>query len=311
MSPYERQIRDDVELEAVDVTYVLGVPGQAAPSADETLESLPSRPLSAQRLGTAPDLTEERAPTATELLAAAGIEVGPGLSVLELGYDPSLGYDSPWVPPVEPDTAMTAVLPDAPARSGLPARAADPKVGVGLGGTALALCLVPVLNVVAAVLAVAALTVGVLALRRTHASVEENLRLTVVTLALAGLAAVGSIASIAAYADSDGPSSERIARANGAATAQVLAHELGVGLGAYTTSGLPVTLTNIAHQPLAYNVTVEALDDAGRRLTADVAFVGMLAAGQSTAATLFANADPITQVELAGATFHVAEASAY
>jgi hypothetical protein len=315
MSPYERQITDAVDVDAVDVTYVLGVPGQATPSAEEALERILNRPLSAQRLGTH-DAAGEYSPTATELLAAAGIEVGPGLSVKSLGYDPGLGYDDTgsYYRSAERDTAVQALLEDSGNHSALllpPARGLDPKIGLGLGATALALCLVPVLNLLAALLAVGDLAVGVIAVRRTHAGSEENLRLTLVTLVLAGLAAVGSVASLAAYAGEDGASAGQLARANGTATAQVLAQDLGVGLGAYGPGGLPVTLTNTAHQPLAYNVTVEALDDAGRRVTADVAFVGTLAPGQSTAATLFASADPVTQVELAGAQFHVVEAGAY
>jgi hypothetical protein len=315
MSPYERQIEDAVELDAVDVTYVLGVPGQATPSADETLEPLLNHPLSAQRLGTH-DFGSEYGPTASELLAAAGIEVGPGLSTKSLGYDPGLGYDNTGshYRRAERDTEVNALLNDSGNHSALalpPATGLDPKVGLGLGGTALALCLVPVLNVLAALLAVAALVVGVGALRRTHASRDENLRLTVVTLVLAGLAALGSVGSMAAYADHDGASGGQLERGNGAATAQVLAQDLGVDLGLYGVGGLPVTLTNTAHQPLSYNVTVEALDAAGRRVSADVAFVATLAPGQSTVATLFANADPITDGELAGAQFHVVEASAY
>jgi hypothetical protein len=315
MSPYERQIEDAVELDAVDVTYVLGVPGQATPSADETLEAILNRPLSAQRLGTH-DNGSEYGPTASELLAAAGIEVGPGLSTKSLGYDPILGYDDTGsiYRRAERDTEVNALLNDTGNHTALslpPAAGLDPKVGLGLGGTALALCLVPVLNILAALLAVGALVVGVAALRRTHAGSDENLRLTVVTLVLAGLAALGSVTSMVAHAGSDGPSGVQVARGNGAATAQVLAQDLGVGIGSYGTGGLPVTLTNTANHTLAYNLTVEALDGAGRRVSADVAFVATLAPGQSTVATLFANADPITEVELTGAQFHVVEASAY
>ncbi|MBA3744137.1 hypothetical protein [Sporichthya sp.] len=283
MSPYERQIDP---LEAVDVNYVLGIPGQA--TSDETMEPLLSSPLSAQRLGTH-DAASEVLPTASELLALAGIEVGTGLSTdlptprsTGLGYDPTLGYDTGSYLRAERDTEISALLNDSgnhsalllPSQTGL-----DPRLGVGLAGTALA---------------------G-----------EDGLRLSVVTVVLAVLAGLGSAISVAAYADGDGPSAGQIARANGAATSQVLAQDLGVVMGTYTRGGLPVRLTNTAHRSLAYNVSIEALDAAGRRITADVAFVGTLAAGQSTVVTLFSGATGGSAAELVGSQFHIVEASAY
>jgi hypothetical protein len=312
MSPYERQIDP---LEAVDVNYVLGVPGQA--TSDETMEPLLSAPLSAQRLGTH-DAASETLPTASELLAAAGIQVDGGPSS-GLGYDPSLGYDTGShaagrYAATERDTELVALLEDSGNHSTLllpPATGLDPRVGLGLGVTALALCLVPVLNVLAALLAVGALVVGAVALRRVADRRDAGARLAVVTVALAVCAALGSVVSMAAYGDSDGPSGGQLARANGTATSQVLAEDLGVGLGAYAPGGLPVTLTNTAHEALAYNVSVEALDAAGRRVTADLAFVGALAPGQSTVVTLFSGATGDLATELAGAQFHIVEASAY
>ncbi len=244
MSPYERQIDP---LEAVDIHYVVGIPGQAAPIAEESLE-VRYPPPSAQRF-------EPAVPS-----LAAGL---------------------------------------------------DPRIGVGIGGAALALCLIPVANVVAALLAVAALVLGVRALRRTADLPADAVRLALATVGLAVVAGTGSAVSLVAHADADGPSPAQIARANGTATAQVLAHDLGAGLGAYRAGGLPVTLTNIANAPLAYNVTVEALDGAGRRVTADVAFVGTLAADESTVVTMFSNASGGTAAELAGATFRIVEASSF
>ncbi len=307
MSPYERQIDP---LEAVDVNYVLGVPGQA-PS-DETMEPLLSSPLSAQRLGTH-DAASEVLPTASELLALAGIEVGSGRST-GLGYDPTLGYDTGSYLRAERDTEISALLNDSGNHSALllpPQTGLDPRLGVGLAGTALALCLVPVLNVLAALLAVSALVIGGNALRRSDSAGEDGLRLSVVTVVLAVLAGLGSAISVAAYADVDGPSAGQIARANGAATSQVLAQDLGVVMGTYIPGGLPVTLTNTAHRSLAYTVSIEALDAAGRRITADVVFVGTLAAGQSTVVTLFSGATGGSAAELVGSQFHIVEASAY
>ena len=316
MSPYERQIDP---LEAVDVNYVLGIPGQA--TSDETMEPLLSSPLSAQRLSTQ-GAASEILPTATELLAEAGIEVGSGRSATlptprstGLGYDPSLGYDTgSYFLRAERDTEVSALLDDSGDHSALllpPQTGLDPRVGLGLAGTALALCLVPVLNVVAALLAVSALVIGGTALRRSENLGEDRLRLSVVTVALAVLAGLGSAISVAAYADADGPSAGQIARANGAATSQVLAEDLGVVMGTYAPGGLPVTLTNTASQPLAYDLSIEALDAAGRRITADVAFVGSLAAGQSTVVTLFPDVTGGSAAELTGAQFHIVEASAY
>lgn len=129
-------------------------------------------------------------------------------------------------------------------------------------------------------------------------------------LATAGLALVAGI-GLAAYGDADGTSDGQVARANGGATAQVLAQDLGVGLGTYAVGGLPVTLTNTTDGPLAYNVTVEAVDAAGARVTADVAFLGTLAAGQSAVVTMFANATGDSVAALAASTFRVVEASSY
>lgn len=235
MSPYERQIDP---LESVDVDYVLGVPGQATPSAQERLEVLYTPP-SAQRIGTSADTAATLRDLLGEIDDTAITEVNVAL---EAGLESRLG-------------------------AGLGNRlfGLEPRIGLRVGGAAL---------VLAALLSVAA------------------------AISLAG-------------GGSDGPSADQIARANGAATAQVLAQDLGVGLGAYAADGLPVTLTNTADAPLAYNVTVEALDAAGRRVTADAAFVGTLAPGQSTVVTLFATAEQSTATALAASTFRVVEASSY
>lgn len=274
MSPYERQIEEsesvavDTDLAGVDITYVLGVPGQAR-SVDETMEPLLSMPLSAQRLnGTTSTagsslVGSSYGPTASELLAAAGIEVGPGIAPgtrASLGYDPALGYD---------DTGSLYRVMDR-----------DTEVN-------------PV--------------VSAQSLLSTSTWLTSKVR---IGLAVAAVVVLGTVAAVVA-SDADGPSTGQLERANGAATQQVLARDLGASLGTYAAGGLPVTLANTAHSPLAYNVTVEALDAAGRRIAADVAFVGTLAPGQSTVATLFANVDAATATELAGAQFHVVEASAY
>ncbi len=312
MSPYERQIEP---LDAVDVNYVLGVPGQATPTAEETLESVLYAPLIAQRLSSRPATAT---PTLDEMLADLGIETrADGGSTLArgLGYDPSLGYDDTGsYYRAERDTEVAALLEDSGNHSALllpPATGLDPRVGLGLGATALALCLVPVLNVLAALLAVGALVVGAVGLRRLSDLHDGGARLAVVTVALGVCAALGSVVSMAAYGDADGPSAGQLVRANGAATAQVLAEDLGVGFGAYAPTGLPVTLTNTGHEALAYNISVEALDADGRRVTADVAFVGTLAPGQSTMVTMFSGASGGLAAELAGAKFHTVEASAY
>ncbi|GAA0635985.1 hypothetical protein GCM10009547_45240 [Sporichthya brevicatena] len=197
MSPYERQIDP---LESVDLTLVMGVPGQATPSRDETLERLIGAPPSAQRL---------LAPA-----PAAPTPVGPSRLRLSLGV------------------AGAAVL------------------------------------------------------------------------AVAGLLAAVSLAG-----DSGAPT--RAAKANGAATAHVLARDLGVSLGTYAAGGLPVTLTNTSERTLAYNVTVEALDEAGRRVTLDAVFTTALTPGQATSVRLFANHTGATADALAASTFRVVEASAY
>lgn len=300
MSPYERQIDP---AEAVDVNFVLGVPGQSGPTAEETLEPVLYAPLVAQRL--APPASAS-VPSLDELLSDLGIERHrPGL-----GYDPDLGYESL----ADRDTEVQALLGDSGGHSAVtlsPSTGLDPRIGVGVGAAALALCLVPVLNILAALFAVGALVVGLVALQRSAGIHEEGARLSMITVALAVCAGLGAVGSMAAYGAADGSTATQIARGNGAATSEVLAQDLGVGLGTYAAGGLPVTLTNTAPRPLAYNITVEAVDAAGQRVTTDVAFVGTLAAGQSTVVTMFASAAGGTAAELAGSQFHVVEASAY
>lgn len=259
MSPYERQIDP---LDAVDVNYVLGVPGQASP--EEPMEPLLSSPLSAQRLGSH-DAASEVLPTATELLAAAGIEVGgpiPGQRFDGLGYDPSLGYDTGSYLRAQRDTEITASLGGA-----------DNHAALSSGG--------------------------------------GRLRLRAAAAGLAVLAVVGAAIALTANAGSDGDADGQVARANGAATTAVLAQDLDVVMGTYARGGLPVTLTNTADRPLAYNVSIEALDAAGHRVTADAVFVGSLAAGTSIAVTMFATAGGDSSAELVGAQFHIVEASSY
>ncbi len=197
VSPYERQIDP---LESVDLTLLMGVPGQAAPSPDETLERVLGAPPSAPRLASVP-------------VASAPVAAASRL-----------------------------------------------KLSLGVGAA--------------------------------------------VVLAVAGLLAAVSLGG-------DGDAAGRIAKANGAATAQVLAQDLGVGLGTYAAGGLPVTLTNTSDRTLSYNVTVEALDEAGRRVTLDAVFTTALTPNQSTVATLFSHHTGATAAALGASTFRVVEASSY
>lgn len=82
-------------------------------------------------------------------------------------------------------------------------------VALGLAGVAAALCLLPVLNALAALLAVAALAVGLVAVRQAGSNDRHQLSLAATAVALAVVAGLGAAGSMVSYADSDAPLESR------------------------------------------------------------------------------------------------------
>ncbi|MFE5341077.1 FxLYD domain-containing protein [Isoptericola sp. NPDC056578] len=191
---------------------------------------------------------------------------------------------------------------------------------------ALVLCFVPIINTFAFFLALVGLVFGIIGLVRTRKGAARK-GLAVAAIIVSVVAGAGVLISQAVYgamADSVSESFDDVSadldKMSGDATEQVLADEVSVEIGDFSadedeyglvTSALPVTLTNTSDETQSFDVTVEAVDESGNRISNDVAYVSELRAGQSDEVDLFQFVEEGDLDEMKGATFEVVEASAY
>jgi len=189
-----------------------------------------------------------------------------------------------------------------------------------LGIIAAVLCLVPIINNLAAVLAVIGFVFGVVAWRGARKATRDGKGMAIAGVVLAIVSMVGVIGSQYAYGRAVDSVSKDLNRSFGGATQDVLAHDLNVSFGTYRTTDsgfglregvLMATLTNKSNKRQSFDVKVEAVTASGARIDTDTGYVSDLNPGQSDEVSLFQFESDTDMSQLPTATFNVIEASAY
>lgn len=194
--------------------------------------------------------------------------------------------------------------------------------GFIIAAVAFLLCLIPVINYFALILAIVGLILGIIGLVGANRG-RKHRGLAVAAIVVSVLAGIGALASQALYGAtlnelSSGLDevSDSVDRAAGGSTDEILAEDLTVEMGPFegtadefgmVTSRLPVTLTNIADEAYSYSVHIEAVDSSGARVGEDWAYSSELGAGQSESFDLFAFVTQEDLGKLQGATFQIVE----
>lgn len=188
------------------------------------------------------------------------------------------------------------------------------------------LCLIPVVNFFAIVLCVVGFALAIVGLVKAGKGAPRK-GLAIAGIVLAVLGSVGGAVSAIVYGvmadaavQSLDEASDDLDKMTGDATEQVLADEVSVEIGDFAvdedeyglvTTALPVTLTNTSEETQSFDVTIEAVDESGNRITNDVAYVSELRAGQSDEVDLFQFVEENDLDAMKDATFEVVEASVY
>ena len=207
-----------------------------------------------------------------------------------------------------------AVQQNKPGRQGLAV------ASLVLGIVAAVLCLIPLVGMVAFFLTPVGFILGAIAWRGASKGQREGKGKAIAGVVLAVLAFFGAILSTVVLASAVDQVGNDLDRALGNSTEQVLAKDLGVKIGNYTTESagsgirdgsLAVTLTNKSGEAQSFDVKIEALTASGTRIATDFAMVSDLGAGQSDEVEMFELSSEKDAAQLENATFKVIEASAY
>ncbi len=206
------------------------------------------------------------------------------------------------------------VQPNGPGRQG-------PAItSLVLGIIAAVFCLIPIVGMISLLLAPIGFVFGAVGWRGAAQGRRTGKGKAIAGVVLAVVSFLGAIASTVALATAVESVNQDLDRALGNATERVLAEDLGVQIGRYTSEdlgfgvsdgSLSVTLTNKSGAPQSFDVKVEALTPAGTRIATDTAYVSDLGAGQSDEVELFEFVSGKDAAQLEDATFRVIEASAY
>lgn len=204
--------------------------------------------------------------------------------------------------------------PDGPGRQG-------PAItSLVLGIVAAVFCLIPIVGMISLLLAPIGFVFGAIAWRGASTGRRAGKGKAIAGVVLAVVSFLGAIASTVALATAVDEASQDLDRAFGNATEQVLAQDLGVAFGSYSAEdagfgvldgSLSATLTNTSDKAQSFDVKVEALTPAGKRIATDTAYVSDLGAGQSDEVELFEFVSAKDAAQLEDATFRVIAASAY
>lgn len=204
--------------------------------------------------------------------------------------------------------------------------------GMILAIIALALCLIPVVNALALFLAILGLVFGIIGLIKANEG-RPGKGMAIAAIVMSILAGVGFAISTAIAAATFSAINEGVTEIDkgmddldqdvdemtGDATSKILKKDLAVEIGTFeatsdggfVTSALPVTLTNKANKVASYDVTIEATDSDGNRITDDWVTVTKLGPGQSETSEIFTLIDEKDVESLKSAKFKVVEASKY
>lgn len=166
--------------------------------------------------------------------------------------------------------------------------------GVIVGGVAIALSAIPIINNFAFVLAVLALIFGAIGVKKSRG---RGIAAIVLALVAAGIV----IASQSIYGaalnkasqdldKSSAKAQDDLDKSSGKKTDELLKNDVAVDLGAFSatsdqygivTTALPVTIHNKDTTKKSYSVEIEAVDASGSRIEQDTVYANDLGANQS------------------------------
>lgn len=200
--------------------------------------------------------------------------------------------------------------------------------GFTLASVALLLCLIPIVNNFAAVLAILGFVFGIIGIVRARSRRRPYRGLAIAAVVVAVTAFVGVIASQAFYSSAIDEVSEALDEVGsdldkmaGESTEEILENDLAVDIGSFkgetdevgfAEGSLRVKLTNKADETYSYEVYIEAVDSSGDRVGEDWAYSSDLRSGQSESFDLFAFATGDEELQqLKSAEFRIIEVSQY
>lgn len=195
------------------------------------------------------------------------------------------------------------------------------------GAVALLLAIFPAARIAAAAFCGLGLFLGITTLHRVKNRGGAGRELAIAGIVLGGLAAAGTLASLAAFGSVTArepalPDDAVAAPALSASeiTKKVLADELDVQIGTFSLgldpsgimeSSLTITVTNKSRATKTFDIKLEALSPKGKQLTVDSAYVVNLGAGQTANVSTFKIVNNELAPELKNADFKVINAVSY
>lgn len=195
------------------------------------------------------------------------------------------------------------------------------------GALALVFAIVPSGRVAGGVFCSLGLFLGMTTLRLVRHRGGAGRELAIAGVVLGGLAAAGTLASLAAFGSviHREPAKPDVVTAAPALSAseitkRTLAEDLKVEIGTFSlgldpsgimSSQLTIVVTNTSHETKSFDVKLEALSPKGKKLTEDSAFVVNLEAGQTANAKVFSIVSNQLAPQLKDAEFKVTEAVSY
>lgn len=184
-----------------------------------------------------------------------------------------------------------------------------------LGIIGIVLSFIPIINNVAFVLGILAIIFGIIPLVKKAGKGKA-----IAGLVLGILAVVITLALQSSWSKALDETSEKLDKMTGERTEDVLKEDVQVTFGAFevstdeygfTSTKLPVTVTNIGDEKKSFDVSVEAVDSSGNRIDTDRIYASDLNAGQSQTLNAFEFISDEILEQMENATFDVVEASVY
>lgn len=223
-------------------------------------------------------------------------------------------------PPTNPANAPTSNPPATKTSAEKQPKSAAAIAALVLAIVALALSFLPIINNFAFLLVILAVIFGIVGTVGATRNKRSGFGIAIASLIIAIIAGAAVLGSQAMYSAAFDEASHELDKSTGAATEEVLGTDVEVKLGDLTLkkssygmidSSMPVTVTNLTDNQASFQITVEAVDANGARITQDYIYANDLAAGQSQTFKIFTyiSSDDYNAMKNAG--FNIVSASVY
>jgi hypothetical protein len=197
-------------------------------------------------------------------------------------------------------------------------------VGLVLAIIALLLAAVPIINNFAIILAILGLIFGIVGIMKIKKGKRSGSKIAISSVIISVIAIIVVFISQAIYgAALDGASKaidESVSEATGDKTEDVLKDNLNVELGTFaiskdeydfTTTSLPVTVTNKLAEKKSFSIQVEAVDSNGKRIADDYVYANDLGPNQTQDFKIFTYIEEGKLEAMKAASFKIVNASQY